>query len=59
MQVNETPAFEEVFIYDVEGETLAAGDTFTVNNVTYTILQGGVTLDLSVMCRNITPQIAT
>ena len=43
VQVNETPAFEEVFIYDVEGETLAAGDTFTVNNVTYTILQGGVT----------------
>lgn len=43
VQVNETPAFEEVFIYDVAGEALIAGDTFTVNNVTYTILQSGVT----------------
>jgi len=43
LAVNETPEFEEIYIYDVKGEALAAGDTFTVNAVTYTIESGGVT----------------
>ena len=37
LQVNETPAFEEIYIYDVKGEALAPSDTFTINAVTYTI----------------------
>ena len=43
VQVNENPAFEEFYIYDVAGETIIAGDTFTLNAVTYTVLQSGVT----------------
>ena len=42
LQVNETPAYEEIYIYDVKGETLAPSDTFTINAVTYTIQAGGV-----------------
>ena len=43
LAVDEDPQFEEIYIYDVKGETLIAGDTFTVNSVTYTILAAGVT----------------
>ena len=43
LAVNETPEFEEIYIYDVKGEALAAGDTFTINAVTYTIEANGVT----------------
>ena len=43
LQVNETPAFEEIYIYDVKGEALADADTFTINAVTYTIESSGVT----------------
>ena len=43
LAVNETPEFEEIYIYDVKGEALAAADTFTVNAVTYTIQSNGVT----------------
>ena len=42
LAVNESPEFEVIYIYDVKGEALAAGDTFTVNAVTYTIESGGV-----------------
>ncbi len=37
LAVDENPAYNEIYIYDVKGEPLAAGDTFTVNSVTYTI----------------------
>ena len=43
INVQTDPAYTEIFIYDVGGEPLAAGDTFTVNNVTQTIQQGGIT----------------
>ena len=43
LAVDEDPAYEEIYIYDVKGEALVAGDSFTVNSVTYTILQSGVT----------------
>ena len=43
LAVNETPEFEEIYIYDVKGEALADADTFTVNAVTYTIQSSGVT----------------
>lgn len=42
--VNPDPTYEEIFIYDVAGEALAAADTFTVNNTTQTILANGVTV---------------
>jgi hypothetical protein len=42
-QVNENPTYTEVFVYDVGGEALVAGDTFTVNNVTQTVEANGVT----------------
>ena len=41
--VNPDPSYEEIYIYDVAGEALAAADTFTVNNTTQTILANGVT----------------
>ena len=40
--VQTDPTYTELYIYDVAGETLVAGDTFTVNNVTQTIQAGGV-----------------
>ena len=43
INVQSDPAYNEIYIYDVGGEPLAAGDTFTVNNVTQTIQQGGIT----------------
>ena len=43
LAVDEDPSFEEIYIYDVKGETLVAGDSFTVNSVTYTVLASGVT----------------
>jgi len=42
ISVQTDPTYEKIYVYDVGGEPLAAGDTFTVNNVTQTILQGGV-----------------
>ena len=42
--VNANPAYVEVFIYDVAGEPLVGGDTFTLNEVTQTVENvGGVT----------------
>ena len=43
LAVNETPAFQEIYIYDVKGEALADADTFTINAVTYTVEPNGVT----------------
>ena len=43
LAVDEDPAYEEIYIYDVKGEALVAGDSFTVNSVTYTVLASGVT----------------
>ena len=40
--VQTDPTYTELYIYDVHGETLVAGDTFTVNNVTQTVQQGGI-----------------
>jgi hypothetical protein len=40
--VDANPLYDQVYIYDVAGQELVAGDTFTINNVTQTILQGGV-----------------
>ena len=42
LAVDENPSYNEIYIYDVKGEPLAAGDTFTVNNITYTITAEGV-----------------
>ena len=42
--VNANPAYVEVFIYDVAGEPIVGGDTFTLNEVTQTVENsGGVT----------------
>lgn len=41
-QVNTNPLFNQIYVYDVAGQVLQAGDTFTINNVTQTIQQGGV-----------------
>ena len=38
-----TPSYEEIFIYDVSGETIVQGDTFTINQITQTVQAGGVT----------------
>lgn len=40
--VQSNPSYEDIFIYDVGGEPLIAGDSFTINNVTQTVQQGGV-----------------
>ena len=42
ISVQTDPSYEQVFIYDVGGEPLIAGDTFTVNNVTQTVQSLGV-----------------
>lgn len=41
--VQTDPSYEDIFIYDVGGEPLVAGDTFTINNVTQTVQQSGIT----------------
>jgi hypothetical protein len=43
VSIQTNPSYEEIYIYDVGGEPLVAGDSFTVNNVTQTVQQGGVT----------------
>jgi hypothetical protein len=43
VSVQTDPTYDEIFIYDVSGEALVAGDTFTVNDVTQTVLANGVT----------------
>jgi len=43
ISVQTNPSYEEIYIYDVGGEPLVAGDSFTVNNVTQTVQQGGIT----------------
>lgn len=40
--IQTNPSYEDIFIYDVGGEPLIAGDTFTINNVTQTVQQNGV-----------------
>ena len=42
VQVQFDPVYDEVYIYDVTGEPLIAGDTFTLNNVTQTVQPSGV-----------------
>ena len=42
ISVQTDPTYDRIYIYDVSGEPLVAGDTFTVNNVTQTVLQGGI-----------------
>ena len=37
--VQTNPSYEDIFIYDVGGEPLIAGDSFTINNVTQTVQQ--------------------
>ena len=43
ISIQTDPVYSEIYIYDVGGEPLVAGDTFTVNNVTQTVLQNGIT----------------
>ena len=38
-----TPSYEEIYIYDVSGETIVQGDTFTINQITQTVQANGVT----------------
>jgi len=40
--VDTNPFFFDIFVYDVAGETLAVGDTFTINGVTQTIQPSGI-----------------
>ena len=42
--VQTNPQYEDIFIYDVAGEPLIAGDTFTINSVTQTVQPGGVSV---------------
>ncbi len=42
VSVQTNPTFGEVFVYDIGGEPLVAGDTFTVNNITQTVQPSGV-----------------
>jgi hypothetical protein len=44
LNVDTNPTYTEIYLYDVAGQTLAAGDTFTINNVTQTIQPSGVTV---------------
>ena len=41
--VQTNPSYTEIFVYDLSGEALVAGDTFTINAVTQTIEPNGVT----------------
>ena len=43
VSVQTNPSYTEIFVYDLSGEALAAGDTFTINAVTQTIQPNGVT----------------
>ena len=42
LNVNDNPSYADIFIYDVKGETLAAADTFLLNDVTQTIQANGI-----------------
>ena len=42
ISVQTNPSYEDIYIYDVAGEAIVAADTFTVNNVTQTVQQGGI-----------------
>ena len=44
ISINDNPAYTDIFIYDVKGETLAAADTFTISDTTQTIEANGVTV---------------
>lgn len=37
------PAYEEIFIYDLQGEPFAVADTFTIGGSTQTVQSGGIT----------------
>jgi len=43
VSVQTDPSYADIFIYDVAGEPLIAGDTFTIDGVTQTVQQGGIT----------------
>ena len=38
-----TPAYEEIYIYQLRGEAFAAADQFTIGGATYTVAASGVT----------------
>ena len=42
ISIQTDPNYTDIFIYDVAGVPLVAGDTFTVNNVTQTVQQNGI-----------------
>ena len=44
LNVQDNPSYNEIFIYDVKGETIAPADTFLINDVTQTIEANGVTV---------------
>ena len=41
--IQTNPSYTDIFVYDLSGEALVAGDTFTINAVTQTIEPNGVT----------------
>ena len=43
VSIQTNPSYTDIFIYDLSGEALVAGDTFTINAVTQTIEPNGVT----------------
>lgn len=43
VSIQTNPSYTDIFIYDLSGEALVAGDTFTINAVTQTIQPNGVT----------------
>lgn len=44
LNVDTNPTYTEIYLYDIAGETIIAGDTLTINNVTQTVQQGGVSV---------------
>lgn len=40
--VDTNPFFTDIFIYDIDGQSIMAGDTFTLNAITQTVQQNGV-----------------
>ena len=44
ISIIDNPSYTDIYIYDVKGETLAAADTFLLNDVTQTVQNSGITV---------------
>ena len=44
ISIIDNPSYTDIYIYDVGGETLAAADTFLINDVTQTVQNSGITV---------------